>query len=122
MDLKKFKDKKAMSAVITVLFTLLASFGMELGNDTQEFIRDILLGVFGGAATGAAAMKHQIKKKINENVLALDAGVKAIDGKIEALTAKATAEFGNGFGAFVEAELNPTKDELKALTGVEWKF
>ena len=122
MDLKKFKDKKAMGALITVFFTLLASFGIDLGNELQELIRDILLGVFGGGAVGAVAMKKTIEKKIKDNVLSLDAGVKAVDGHVNAITAKAKAEFGDSVGAFVEAELNPMKDELKAMTGIEWKF
>jgi len=122
MDFNKLKEKKTLSAFITILVALLASFGLDLGNETITIIRDVLLGVFGGAASGAAAMKHQIKKKINENVFALDAGVRALDGRVEALTAKASAKFGDDFSTFVEGELNPIKDELKGLVGVEWNF
>lgn len=122
MDLSKLKDKKTLSAFATIFVALLASFGVDLGNETITIIRDVAVGIIGGAGAGATAVKHKIKKKINENVLAIDAGVKAVDGQIEALTAKAKADFGNNFAAFVEAEMNPMKDELKALTGVEWKF
>ena len=122
MDFKKLKDKKTLSAIITLLFALLASFGLDLGGETQEFVRDIVLGLVGGGATGAAITKKIIKGKIEKNTLMLDAGIKALDGRVEALTAKASAKFGDDFSAFVEGELNPIKDELKGLVGVEWDF
>ena len=122
MDFKKLKDKKTLSAIVTLLFALLASFGLDLGGDTQEFIRDIILGLVGGGATGAAITKKIISGKIEKNTILLDAGIKALDGRVEALTAKASAKFGDDFSAFVEGELNPIKDELKGLVGVEWKF
>lgn len=122
MDFKKLKDKKTVSAFVTILVALLASFGVDLGNETITIIRDVAVGLIGGAGAGATAMKRTIEKKIKDNVLSLDAGVKAVDGHVNAITAKAKAEFGDSVGAFVEAELNPMKDELKAMTGIEWKF
>ena len=122
MKLDKLKNKKTISAFVTVLIALLSSFGLELGNETTEFIRDLLISVFTGAGAGGLAMKKHIETKIKDNVLNIEAGVKAADLKVQAVTAKAKAELGDSAAAFIEAELNPMTDELKALTGIEWKF
>ena len=122
MDLKKLKNNKPATALVTVFLSLLASFGVDLGTDLNSIIRDVVVGLIGGAGIGGAIVKKQIKKQLEENVFKMEAGADLVNGKVNALSAKAKAEFGRNFGAFIETELNPVKDEIKALTGIEWKF
>ena len=122
MNLNKMKNKKTVTALVTVFLSLLASFGVDLGSEINNLIRDVAISFLGGAGAGSAFIKRQINKKLEENVFKMEAGADLVNGKINSLSAKAKAEYGRNFGAFIETELNPVKDELKALTGIEWKF
>ena len=99
-----------------------ALFGVDIDESVQQTIVEVGAGLLGGGIAGFAGAKKVIAKKVNENKLILEAGGKAVDGVLSEITAKAEAEFGKDVAAFVETSLAPAKNELKAITGIEWKF
>ena len=120
---KKLLNKKSIAAIVTLLCTLVgALFGVDIDESVQQTIIEVGAGLIGGGVAGFAGAKKVIAKKVNENKLILEAGGKAVDGVLSEITAKAEAEFGKDVAAFVETSLAPAKNELKAITGIEWKF
>mgnify|MGYP003154949522 FL=1 len=119
----KLLNKKSIAAIVTLLCTLVgALFGVDIDESVQQTIIEVGAGLIGGGVAGFAGAKKVIAKKVNENKLILEAGGKAVDGVLSEITAKAEAEFGKDVAAFVETSLAPAKNELKAITGIEWKF
>jgi len=119
----KLLNKKSIAAIVTLLCTLVgALFGVDIDESVQQTIIEVGAGLLGGGIAGFAGAKKVIAKKVNENKLILEAGGKAVDGVLSEITAKAEAEFGKDVAAFVETSLAPAKNELKAITGIEWKF
>ena len=120
---EKLLNKKSIAAIVTLLCTLVgALFGVDIDESVQQTIIEVGAGLLGGGIAGFAGAKKVIAKKVNENKLILEAGGKAVDGVLSEITAKAEAEFGKDVAAFVETSLAPAKNELKAITGIEWKF
>ena len=120
---EKFLNKKSIAAIVTLLCTLVgALFGVDIDESVQQTIIEVGAGLIGGGVAGFAGAKKVIAKKVNENKLILEAGGKAVDGVLSEISAKAEAEFGKDVAAFVETSLAPAKNELKAITGIEWKF
>ena len=119
----KLLNKKSIAAIVTLLCTLVgALFGVDIDESVQQTIIEVGAGLLGGGVAGFAGAKKVIAKKVNENKLILEAGGKAVDGVLSEITAKAEAEFGKDVAAFVETSLAPAKNELKAITGIEWRF
>ena len=119
----KFLNKKSIAAIVTLICTAIgAIFGVDIDESIQQTIIEVGAGLIGGGVAGFAGAKKVIAKKVNENKLILEAGGKAVDGVLSEITAKAEAEFGKDVAAFVETSLAPAKNELKAITGIEWKF
>ena len=119
----KLLNKKSIAAIVTLLCTLVgALFGVDIDESVQKTIIEVGAGILGGGVAGFAGAKQVIAKKVNENKLILEAGGKAVDGVLSEISAKAEAEFGKDVAAFVETSLAPAKNELKAITGIEWKF
>ena len=120
---EKLLNKKSIAAIVTLLCTLVgALFGVDIDESVQQTIIEVGAGLIGGGVAGFAGAKKIITKKVNENKLILEAGGKAVDGVLSEISAKAEAEFGKDVAAFVETSLAPAKNELKAITGIEWKF
>ena len=120
---EKLLNKKSIAAIVTLLCTLIgAAFGVDIDESVQKTIIEVGAGILGGGVAGFAGAKKVIAKKVNENKLILEAGGKAVDGVLSEISAKAEAEFGKDVAAFVETSLAPAKNELKAITGIEWKF
>ena len=119
----KFLNKKSIAAIVTLICTAIgAIFGVDIDESIQQTIIEVGAGLIGGGVAGFAGAKKVIAKKVNENKLILEAGGKAVDGVLSEISAKAEAEFGKDVAAFVETSLAPAKNELKAITGIEWKF
>ena len=119
---KKLFNKKNLAALVTLLCGLAAALGLDIDESIQKTIVEVGAGLLGGGVAGFAGAKKVIAKNLNENKLILEAGGKAVDGVLSEISAKAEAQFGKDVAAFVETSLEPAKNELKAITGIEWKF
>lgn len=122
MDLKKLKNKKFLISALSVIFAILASFGIEIDLDIQNMIIEIGAGFLGGGAAGYQAAKKIISKKAVDQLGKLEIEAELANDKVKAISASLEKEFGENVAMFVKGELDGVSKNIDAMAGFEWKF
>ena len=120
--MKKFMNKKTITALIGLIVAIAATLGFELDADLQATIIEIAVGFAGGGAAGYKVAKKAITKKITEQTGRLEVEAELAQDKVKAVTANLQKEFGDNVAMFAKAELDTLSKNIDAMAGFEIKF